>query len=80
MAALGIKAAAAELGVSTPTVRRLIKVGALGYGRVGRRVVIPAAEVARFQAERFQPATHIDDAAETHAAISGQARKYLEGR
>jgi excisionase family DNA binding protein len=56
MAAMGIKAVAKELGISVPSVRRLLKARELGHTRIGRRVVIPAAEVERFQAERFQPA------------------------
>lgn len=56
MAALGIKAVAKELGISAPSVRRLLKRQELGHAKIGRRIVIPAAEIERFQAERFRPA------------------------
>lgn len=40
-----IQIAAKRLGVSTFTVRRLIKVGALKYVRISRRVMVPESAI-----------------------------------
>lgn len=44
---VGIREAAAILGVSRDTVRRLIKAGKVRLVRVSRRVLIPRAEIDR---------------------------------
>lgn len=54
--ALSVREAAELLGVSEPTVRRLLRLKALGCTRIGRRLTIPAAEIERYAAERFQAA------------------------
>jgi len=53
MKSISIAEVAERLGVSVPTVRRLLKLRELGFTRIGRRVTIPAAEVERYAAERF---------------------------
>jgi excisionase family DNA binding protein len=48
---LSIEAGADRIGVSTFTVRRLMKAGAIKFVRVGRRILIPQAEVERIVAD-----------------------------
>ena len=48
---LSIEVGADRIGVSTITLRRLAKAGAIKCVRVGRRVLIPQAEVERVIAE-----------------------------
>lgn len=52
---LSVEAVAAVLGVSQPTVRRLLKRGELGCCRVSRRVTVPASEVERYRRENWTP-------------------------
>lgn len=55
-AAVSIEEAARLLGVSAPTIRRLLKQKRLGCMRVAKRITIPMAEIERFQARQFEPA------------------------
>jgi excisionase family DNA binding protein len=56
--ALSVREVANLLGVSVPTVRRLLRLKALGCIRIGRRLTIPAAEIERYAAAQFQAARH----------------------
>lgn len=50
--ALGIKGVAETLSVSADSIRRLIRDGKLRTVRLGRRVLVPVAEVERVLAGR----------------------------
>ena len=56
MATLSVREAARELGLSTPTVWRLLRRREIGYAKCGRRVLVPQEEVQRFLRSRFTPA------------------------
>lgn len=58
---LDVYRASERLGVSTSTVRNLIRREELPIVRVGRRVLVEVAAIERFVAERRAPAE--DDAA-----------------
>ena len=48
---VGIRDAAKQLSVSADTVRRKIRNGEMGTVRIGRRVLVPVAEIERICAE-----------------------------
>jgi excisionase family DNA binding protein len=45
--AVGAREAAASIGVSKETIRRMIRLGQIKIARIGRRVVIPVSELDR---------------------------------
>lgn len=51
-AGTGVPGAAAHLGVSTSTTRRLIAAGEIPAARVGSRVIVRYADLDRFLADR----------------------------
>jgi excisionase family DNA binding protein len=56
-APLTVPSTAVALGVSKPTVFRLLREGRLGFIQVSpRRIVIPRSEVDRYLMENFVPA------------------------
>ncbi len=53
---MSVKEVAAELGLSVPTVWRLVRRRELGHAKCGRRVLVPSEEIQRFLRARFTPA------------------------
>lgn len=52
----GVHATGQLIGVSTKTVWRLIKAGALGYRRIGKRIIVGGKDIDEFLATRAVPA------------------------
>src|SRR5262245_16313311 len=62
--AYSLAEAAQAVGLSTRSLRYLIKTGRLGYAKVGRRVLVPHAELEKFLRRASTKATEILDADE----------------
>jgi excisionase family DNA binding protein len=56
--------AATQLGISTRSIFYLMKSGKLGYSRIGRRILIPHAELTRLLSRTHCKATTVVDADE----------------
>lgn len=56
---LDVPALAQRMGVSSRTVRRIIRGGKIGVCRIEGSVRVPEAELERFLSERFVPAIKI---------------------
>ena len=73
-ALLSVSGAAEHLGVSIPTVRRLLRDGALPHHRIGDRVVFTDEDLSAFLASVAVPATREPTLRERQAAASAARR------
>ncbi len=70
---MSVKQVALHLGVSVPTVWRLLWRRELGHAKCGRRVLVPSEEIERFLKARFTPAVETDTGEAEKAAPPSRA-------